>query len=152
MYLSATVKRFIIGIYRRTSDDSNSYIIDRNVVGKSSVYTNEFPTNVMVIDFIGLSSELRRYIATQTLLSESRRYILTNFRRYSIFCFRRNAVGKSSNLSNIGCFLVVGDGGEVIRCGSSVARLSSTSQLSSTIQRQQEERWFHGHQLRWMRW
>ena len=112
------VRQKFVGIYRRTSDDSDGYIIDRNVVGKSSVYTDEFPTNVTVIYLIGMSSELRRYIPTHTLWSESRRYIPTNFRRSSIFCFRRNAVGKSSNAfddfvvrrnvrRNIACFLAV---------------------------------------------
>ena len=112
------VRQKFVGIYRRTSDDSDGYIIDRNVVGKSSVYTDEFPTNVTVIYLIGMSLELRRYIPTHTLWSESRWYIPTNFQRSSIFCFRRNAVGNSSNVSddfvvrrnvrwNIACFLVV---------------------------------------------
>ena len=91
MYLSATVKRFVrnSSVY---TDESDGYIIDRNVVGKSSVYTDEFPTNVTVIYLIGMSSELRRYIPTHTLWSESCRYIQTNFRRSNIFCFRRKVV------------------------------------------------------------
>ena len=40
----------------------------------------------------------------------------------------------------------------VMRCGSSVARLYSTSQLNSATQQQQEQRWLHVYQLRWIRW
>ncbi|KAF3507699.1 hypothetical protein F2Q69_00010065 [Brassica cretica] len=109
------VRRKFVGKFRRNTDDCT---VNRNVVGSSSVYSDEFPTTTTVTFFIGMSSKSRRKIPTTHVSSEFRRKWPTEFRRLQIFGFRRKLVGNPSQTSddidvrrnlrrNSACFLVV---------------------------------------------
>lgn len=95
-----------VTIYRRRSDEHNSYIYDRDVVGSPSVYTDEIPTITTDMYIIGMSSKFRQYILTDTIFSESCQNFLMTFRRFCIFDIRRYVVGISSITSDD--FLSVG--------------------------------------------
>ncbi|KAF3497897.1 hypothetical protein DY000_02056276 [Brassica cretica] len=114
IYLSATVTWFV----GNSSENSDDCTVNRNVVGSSSVYSDEFPTTTTVTFFIGMSSKSRRKIPTTHVSSEFRRKWPTEFRRLQIFGFRRKLVGNPSQTSddidvrrnlrrNSACFLVV---------------------------------------------
>ncbi|KAF3522906.1 hypothetical protein F2Q69_00049848 [Brassica cretica] len=109
------VRRKFVGKFRRNTDDCT---VNRNVVGSSSVYSDEFPTTTTVTFFIGMSSKSRRKIPTTHVSSEFHRKWPTEFRRVQIFGFRRKLVGNPSQTSddidvrrnlrrNLACFLVV---------------------------------------------
>ncbi|KAF3502248.1 hypothetical protein F2Q69_00040751 [Brassica cretica] len=111
------VRRKFVGKFRRNTDDCT---VNRNVVGSSSVYFDEFPTMTTVTFFIGMSSKSRRKIPTSHVSSEFRRKWPTEFRRLQIFGFRRKLVGNPSQTSddidvrlnfcrNSACFLVVSE-------------------------------------------
>ena len=119
--MSATVTWFV-GNLSKNSDGIPTMVtvisVNRNVIGSSSVYSEEFPTTTTVICFIGMSSKSRRKIPTSHVSSEFRRKWPTEFWRLQIFGFRRKLVGNPSQMSddievrrnlcrNSACFLVV---------------------------------------------
>ncbi|KAF3498087.1 hypothetical protein DY000_02056330 [Brassica cretica] len=107
------VRRKFVRKFRRNTDDCT---VNRNVVGSSSVYSDEFPTTTTVTFFIGMSSKSRRKIPTTHVSSELSRKWPTEFRRFQIFGFRQKLVGNPSQTSddidvrrNSACFLAVYD-------------------------------------------
>ncbi|KAF2565826.1 hypothetical protein F2Q70_00025571 [Brassica cretica] len=86
------VRRKFVGKFRRNTDD---YTVTRNVVGSSSVYSDEFLTTTTV-----------------TFLSECRRKVVGIFLRAM---FRRNSVGNDRRNSDDFKFLVFVGNWSVIR-------------------------------------
>ncbi|KAF2583586.1 hypothetical protein F2Q68_00005329 [Brassica cretica] len=92
------VRRKFVGKFRRNTDDCTA---NRNVVGSSSVYSDEFSTTITVTFFIGMSSKCRRKIPTTHVSSEFRRKWPTEFRRLQIFGFRQKLVGEEEILVQV---------------------------------------------------